>query len=112
MESDTVTVTRAEYEDLIDTRDAAIAMGLVGRGEMETLSEADMDAYLAASSPLQFWRKHRGLTQTKLAEVAGMTQSHLAQAERGRRGLSVGIYSRLATALRVRIEDLLPIDDG
>lgn len=110
MDSDTVTVTRAEYEDLIDTRDAVIAVGLVARGEMETLSEVEMDAYLAAPSPLQFWRKHRGLTQTRLAELSSMTQSHLAQAERGQRGLGVATYARLAKTLRVRIEDLLPIE--
>ena len=110
MERDTVTLTREVYEDLIDIRDAAIAMGAVARGEMDVLSEAEMDAYLAASSPLQFWRKHRGLTQTGLAQLAAMTQPHLAQAERGQRGLSAGTYSRLAKALRVRIEDLLPIE--
>jgi transcriptional regulator with XRE-family HTH domain len=75
---------------------------------METLSSAEADAYLAAPTPLAFWRKHRGLTQAVLAERVGIAQPSLAQAEAGRRGLSVGVWAKLAKTLRTRIEDLLP----
>ena len=64
MDTDTVTLTRAEYEALIDARDHAQAMREVATGAMETLSDAELDAYLAAQSPLAFWRKHRGLLST------------------------------------------------
>ncbi len=110
MPNDTVTLSRQEYDDLVDGRDAALAMRDVQSGAMALLTEAELDDYLAASSPLQFWRKHRGLTQTRLGEITGITQPHLAQAERGQRGLSVQHYAKIATALRVRIEDLLPIE--
>ena len=52
------------------------------------------------------------MTQTALANSAGMTQPHLAQAEQGARGLSIGNYLRLAKALRVRIEDLVPPEES
>ena len=76
-DTDTITLTRAEYEDLIDTRDHALAMRDIVSGVMETLTSAEVDAYLAASSPLAFWRRHRDLTQAALAARAGIAQSSL-----------------------------------
>ncbi len=107
----TVTLSTKEYQDLIDSRDHAIAMRNVATGTMETLNEADLDAYLAAPSPLAFWRKHRGFTQAALAEQLSLTQPHIAQAEQGKRGLSIGIYAKLAKILSVRIEDLVPDEE-
>ena len=106
--SDTITLSRAEYQDLVDTRDAALAMRDVASGAMPTVRDADVDAYLAAPTPLAFWRKHRGLTQAALAAQVGITQPYLAQIEHGQRGGDVVLYSKLARALRVRIEDLVP----
>jgi DNA-binding XRE family transcriptional regulator len=104
---DTITLTREEYEELIDARDHAQAMRNVATGANETLTGAEVDAYLAAPTPLAFWRRHRGLTQAVLAARVGIAQPSLAQAETGRRGLSVETYAKLAKALRIRIEDLL-----
>jgi len=105
--TDTVTITRAAYEDLIDARDHARAMREIATGAVETLTGAEVDAYLSAPSNLAFWRRHRGMTQAALAAQIGITQPSLAQAESRRRGLSVMTYAKLAKALRVRIEDLL-----
>ena len=105
--NDTITLTRAEYEDLIDARDHALAMRDIAGGAMETLTGAEVDTYLTAATPLAFWRRHRGLTQTALATRVGIAQSSLAQAETGRRGLKVETYAKLARVLRIRIEDLL-----
>jgi DNA-binding XRE family transcriptional regulator len=104
---DTITLTRAEYEDLIDARDHAQAMRDIASGAMETVTDAGVDAYLAAATPLAFWRRHRGLTQAALAVRVGIAQASLARAETGRRGLKVETYARLAKVLKVRIEDLL-----
>ena len=109
-DADTITLTRSEYEDLIDARDHALAMRDIASGAMETLTDAEVDAYLAAATPLAFWRRHQGLTQAALAARVGIAQSSLAQAETGRRGLKVETYAKLAKALKVRIEDLLTDD--
>jgi DNA-binding XRE family transcriptional regulator len=109
-DTDTVTLTRAAYEDLIDARDHARAMRDIATGVVETLTGAEVDAYLQAASNLAFWRRHRGMTQAALAAEIGITQPSLAQAESRRRGLSVTTYAKLAKVLRVRIEDLL--DEG
>lgn len=106
--SGTVTLTHAEYQELVDARDHAVAMRDVATGAMPVLSEADVDAYLAAPTPLAFWRKQRGLTQAALAGQVGITQPYLAQIEHGRRGGDVVLYSKLAAALKVRIEDVVP----
>ncbi len=106
-DADTITLTRADYEDLVDARDHALAMRDIASGAVETLTGAEVDAYLAAASPLAFWRRHRGLTQAALAARIGIAQSSLAQAETGRRGLKVDTYARLAKVLEIRIEDLL-----
>ena len=108
MSHDTIILTRAEYEDLIDARDHAVALRDVATGRMECLSDADMDRYLAAPTALAFWRKHRGFTQAKLAAAIGITQPYLAQIERGIRRGDVVLYAKFAHALGVRIEDLVP----
>lgn len=106
-DTDTITITRAAYEDLVDARDHGRAMREIATGAVETLSGAEVDAYLAAPSNLAFWRHHRGMSQAALAAEVGIKQPSLAQAETRRRGLSVTTYAKLAKVLRVRIEDLL-----
>ena len=107
---DTITLTRAEYDELIDARDHAVAMRNVATGAMETLADSELDAFLAAPSPLAYWRKRRRLSQTALAGMAGITQPYLAQIERGVRTGDIWLYGRLAKALCVRMEDVAPID--
>lgn len=41
---DLVTLTRREYKDLIDSRDAALGLCAVAAGAVETLSSAELDA--------------------------------------------------------------------
>lgn len=107
---ETVTLPRQEYEDLVDARDHAVAMRDVAIGAMEVLTEEELDAYLAAPSPLAFWRGRRGLTQAALAAEAGVSQPYLAQIEAGKRTGDVRLYARLARILRVRMEDLVAED--
>jgi hypothetical protein len=90
----------AETEDLVDARDAAIAEAKVARA----MISAEVDDYLAAATPLQFWRNHRALTLTELAAAAGIARPYLAQIESGVRTGTVHAYASLAKALRVRIE--------
>jgi DNA-binding XRE family transcriptional regulator len=97
-------------EDLIDARDHSRAMRDIVSGAIATLTDAEVDAYLAAPTPLAFWRRHRGLTQAALAARVGIAKASLAKAETGRRGLKVETYGRLAKALQTRIEDLLAED--
>jgi DNA-binding XRE family transcriptional regulator len=108
MLKDAVTMSRAEYQDLVDSRDHALAMRDIATGSMPMIADEDMDAYLAALTPLAFWRKHRGMTQTQLAEAAEVSQPYVAQLEVGvKQGAAASVYARLARCLGVRIDDLV-----
>jgi len=102
-----VVLPAQEFQDLIDARDAALLMADVRADRTDLLSEAEVDDYLAAATPLAFWRRKRGLTQVQLAEAAGISQAYLSQIEGGHRIGDVDTVARLAKALKVRIEDLL-----
>ncbi|MEO8713677.1 MAG: helix-turn-helix transcriptional regulator [Acetobacteraceae bacterium] len=101
-------LSRREYEELVDARDHVMALRDVASGSMPTLTDDELDAYLAAPTPLAFWRKRRGLTQTALSSAAAISQPYLAQMESGRRTGDVAIHARLARILGLRIEDLIP----
>jgi DNA-binding XRE family transcriptional regulator len=104
-----VVISRQEYQDLLDARDHAAAMGAVAAGA-DTFTDAELDEYLAAQTPLAYWRKRRGMTQAQLAAGVAISQPYLAQLKAGKRTGDVTLYARLAEALRLRIEDLVPGD--
>jgi DNA-binding XRE family transcriptional regulator len=97
-----------DYQALIDARDHAEAMRRVGVGELRVIADADMHDYLAAATPLAFWRRKRGLTQAALASTVGISQAYLAQIETGVRLGDIHLYARLARALSVAMEALEP----
>lgn len=55
-------------------------------------------------------RKARGLTQTQLAELTGISQSHIALMESSQRGLRFEYIEVLAKALGVKPYELLPLE--
>jgi DNA-binding XRE family transcriptional regulator len=115
--TDTVTISAAEYRALLNARQDLEDSRLLGEvqrklaaGEEETLSEAELAEYLAAATPLQFWRTQRGLTQVALAAAIGVSQPYIAQLELGQRTGDVATLLRLARVLRLRLEDLVVED--
>jgi len=102
-----VVLSRQEYQDLLDARDHAAAMREVAAGA-DTLTDAELGEYLAAPTPLAYWRKRRGLTQVQLGAQAEISQPYLAQIESGKRVGDVTLYARIAALLNLRIEDLVP----
>jgi ribosome-binding protein aMBF1 (putative translation factor) len=108
---DIVILSRKEYDRLLaaneDATDAAVAKKAIARNE-ETLSEAEMDELLAARTPLAFWRKKRGLTQTDLAKDAGIAQGFLSEIESGLKTGDVTVLQRIAIALEISLLDLVP----
>ena len=63
---------------------------------------------MRGESPIKVFREYRGLTQAKLAEVADTSSAYLSQLETGRRDGSLKLMRRLADALRVELDDLVP----
>jgi ribosome-binding protein aMBF1 (putative translation factor) len=108
---DIVILSRKEYDQLLvaaneDVSDAAIAKKAIARNE-ETLSEAELDELLAAKTPLAFWRKKRGLTQTDLAKAAKIAQGFLSEIESGLKTGDVTVLQRIAVALEISLLDLV-----
>jgi DNA-binding XRE family transcriptional regulator len=101
-----VIVDREIYDDLVDARDHAHVMRDIAAGR-PTLTAEEVEDYLAAQTPVAFWRKRAGKTQSALATEIGVSQPFLAQIETGKRAGTVGVLYRLAKALGVRIEDLV-----
>lgn len=97
-----------EYQDLTVSRGHAAAMQAVASGAMETLSEEDAAAYLAAKTPLAFWRRHRAVTQRALSGAIGVSQAYIAQIENGVREGSPVMLRNIARVLLIRMEDLVP----
>ncbi len=97
----------SEYEDLCDALAHAEAMAEYRSGRDEGLTLEEVDAFIAAQTPLAFWRAKRGLTQVALAKAAGTTQPHIADLESGKHGGSLEIMGRIAKALRIKVDDLI-----
>lgn len=96
-----------EYEELIDARDAVDAERRLAAGDTETFSADEVKDYLAAPSPLAFWRKWRHVSAATLADYAGISEERLAELETGQSVADVQTYARLARRLRTPIESLI-----
>jgi transcriptional regulator with XRE-family HTH domain len=79
-------------------------------GRTGALTLEEVQALLAAPTPLAFWRAKRGMTQAALAKAAGTTQPHVADLESGKHGGSLEIMARIAKALKVKVDDLVDED--
>lgn len=53
-------------------------------------------------------RTHRGLSQEKLAEIAGLHRTYVSTVERGQRNISILNIEKLAVALEVPMSKLMP----
>jgi DNA-binding XRE family transcriptional regulator len=96
-----------------DKADALAAIEAERRREQgeEYLPAEFADRLLAGESPLRLWRKHRGMTLDALGTAVGIGKSFLSQIEKGTRRGSPSIWRKLAGALDVSTDDILPTAD-
>ncbi len=59
-------------------------------------------------NPVKILRKHRGLTQSELAQTARLSRPYLTEIETGRKAGSISVMKAIATALNVNVGLLLP----
>lgn len=52
-------------------------------------------------------RTEHGLSQEKLADIAGLHRTYVGSVERGERNISIDNMERLASALNIQVQDLL-----
>jgi DNA-binding XRE family transcriptional regulator len=82
--------------------------GREGRNIVETMPAVVARALASGVTPLKAWREGNGLTQATLARRAGLSRAYLAQIEAGAREPSLAVLRRLAAALELLADDLLP----
>lgn len=58
--------------------------------------------------PVRAWREHRGLSQERLAEAAGLSKAYVSQIESGKRTGGARTLRVLAKALTVTLDALIP----
>lgn len=110
-----VILPEAEFERMRELAEDAVDAAVVARsradldaGREELLSADEVDALLAARTPLAFWRRKRNIAPERLAERIGADPASLMEVERGERVGDVHLYQQLAEALNIAIEDLIP----
>ena len=111
-----VVMPRVEYDRLIaeleDAKDIASAKDFEAReaaGDVEFLPWEMAKRLRQGEHPVTVWRDHRGLTQKALAERAKMTAAQLSEIEKGKKSGSVATLQKLARALSLTVDELLPL---
>lgn len=114
-DAETVTLHRADYEallealedaqDLVESREA---LARLQRGEEEAFPIELVEQIIDGMQPVRAFRQYRGLTQQALAQSAGVSASYLCEIEAGRKTGSLDAITRIAGALRLPIDSLLP----
>lgn len=61
---------------------------------------------------IKMLREQRNMTQGELADRVGVHQSKISHCETGARGISLELAAKIAAALGVTVDDLLPSAEG
>lgn len=94
------------YEDIVAAVDAQKRREA---GEEYVPAEV-VNRLLAGESPLKVWRTYRGLTLDGLGKLVGRQASFLGKLEKGQNEGGVRLWQALAEALKVDLDDLLPVN--
>ena len=115
----TVTISEADlaalisgYDDGEDLRSVQAVMAKIALGGMEAfrascLTADEAQRVLDGETVLRVMRRKRGLTQTQLGDMAGLSAATIGMIETGQRKPSVSALIRLAKVLNVLTDDLL-----
>jgi mRNA interferase RelE/StbE len=112
--TDTVTISRKEYDRLLELAELANdtaaydrAMARLASGQDELIPAEFANRIIDGESPLRVYREYRGLTQTALAERASVNRVQIADIEASRKSGSIETIKKLAEALRLTVDDLI-----
>lgn len=66
-----------------------------------------VNALADGENPIKVWRGYRGLTQQQVAEEIGISVPSVSQLETAKRKASIDVMRKLASLLKVDIDDLV-----
>lgn len=95
-----------DAEMLQDIRDYDEAKNAIENGEELVPSEVTY-AILDGENPIRIWREHRGFTQQRLAETAGISTPYLSQIESGKRKGTTDVLAAISKALGLSLDDIV-----
>jgi DNA-binding XRE family transcriptional regulator len=101
-----VLLSEDDFEDLIDGLRADAIRARIAAGEETWPAELVYELW-ETDSRIRTFRKYRELTISELAEAAGISQPYLSEIENGKKTGSVDVLKRIATALKVDLDDLV-----
>lgn len=90
-----------DAQDQVDLADADAVKTRLAAGETEMFPFDVAERMLDGEHPVAVLREHRRFTIRELAEVAGVSPSHLSGIESGKTPGSSDVIVRIAAALRV-----------
>ncbi len=113
-----IMIAKAEYlrlkeieEDFADLQSATAILRRIEAGDEELIPSEVVNRLLDGEAPLKVWSEHRQLSQAELARLSGVNRVQIIDIEAGRKTGSATTLRKLATALKVDIEDVLPHDE-
>src|SRR6266851_6024704 len=113
-----VVLPKSDYERLTALaigEDAGVARivrrarAALAAGHEIVLPKTVVDRLAAGENPIRVLREWRDMTQAELVVSVGITQGYLSDLEAGRRKGPVALHQKIARALGVPIDLLLPI---
>ncbi|HWQ46611.1 MAG TPA: helix-turn-helix transcriptional regulator [Longilinea sp.] len=96
-----------QAEMLQDLRDYDSAKAALASGEEELIPSEVVYALLDGANPIKVWREYRKISQQDLARFSGISIPYLSQLESGKRKGSIEVFSAIAKALSLSIDDLV-----
>lgn len=107
-DTDTITLTRAEYDALVlrneELEDRLLAMEAEGGSRIP--HEVAL-LVMNGMSPMAAFRKHLGVSLRALSQKTGISRSYLSEIERGQKSGSAATLSRIAEELGTNIDTLI-----
>lgn len=109
-----VLLPEKDYEALLNAAEEAVDAEAVrefrrrmAQGDEELVPSEVVDRLLAGDNPVRVWREHRGLSARALADEVGIAPGFLSQIETGKREGAVDTLKKIATALSLKVDDLI-----
>ena len=95
-----------DAEMLADVKAYAAAKARLECGDDELIPLELTERLLAGENPVKLWRKHRALTQETPARASKISRPMIAAIETRQRTGSIATLKKLASALKVDLENL------